>query len=69
MYRVLETIRTGEIEKSRRVLPFAFAERQEAVDYIRQLQLMFLYHGFGMDHWWAKQGDTLELYRWELVQQ
>jgi hypothetical protein len=69
MFRVIETIRTGEIEKSRRVLPFGFAEREPAVEYILQLQLQFIYRGATSDHWWARNSDSHDLYRWEIIQQ
>ena len=66
MFRIVENIQSEESESSRHVLPLQFPTRAAAVEHIEMLQAQFLHRGRNeeQDHWWARNDNALEFYRW-----
>jgi hypothetical protein len=66
MFQIVENIWAGEAESSRRVLPLQFPTRAAAIEHIEMLQAQFAHRGRNeeQDHWWARNDEAIELYRW-----
>ena len=66
MFKIVENIRAGEAEASRRELPLAFTTRAAAIEHIEILQAQFVHRGRNdeQDFWWARNDGEIEVYRW-----
>jgi hypothetical protein len=71
MFKIVEHIQAGEDESSRRLLPLQFPTRAAAIEHIELLQLQFIHRGRDKtpEQWWARNEDSLQLYRWVILEE
>ena len=71
MFQIVELIQAGEGETSRRILPLQFPTRAAAIEHVELLQLQFIHRGWDKtpEQWWARNEDSLRLYRWSLLEE